>query len=120
MAEYNEISATCGYAIEFPKLPETALTSAQELHEGKLWAWHSTRIDGEWYLAVVAANLPRVRPIKNIVFESQAEAELAGTLHNQQRGLSVAEVHRIVESTKTAELEFVGGVSEAFAKADRH
>lgn len=69
--------------------------------------------EGRWHLAVVCANLPGFRPVKNVNFATKDHADFAARLHNHERGFSEIEIERITESARYSELEFLTGESDA-------
>lgn len=94
-----------GQIPDFPLLPQMLVHRAEEMHEGKLWAWVATCVQGRHILAVAVANMPGMRTIRAVAFDSHEEAEIAASVHNGQRGISEAQAGQIVASSVIAEHE---------------
>lgn len=98
-----EYQVSDGEMAEMPLLPQSAIDQAEELHEGKLWAWTPIVIGQGHHLAVALANMPGMRPVTAIPFPSYQDAEFASKVHNHERGISEEESAKIVASSAIAE-----------------
>lgn len=117
MGQYSELGPGMVVA-DFPMLSEPVRREAEQLHDGKLWAWTVVEAGDVCHLAVCAANLPGLRVVASVTFPSYEDAAFAAAIHNNQRAISPTEASRILASSAAAEDDLSATISDAEAHSD--
>lgn len=99
----NQLQVPQGAAVDQPLLPQSMLDRVEDMHAGGLWAWTVTITDNTPLLAVVMANFPGKRTVRDVPFATCEEAQNAANFHNSQRGISEHEARNIVSSATVAD-----------------